>query len=321
MGKLIVAAVILVVCMVVWRILGTFTTRARPDDARILRFARTALLHVGWAIPLLIIAFSSWVIVSTGHVGVVLLFDKVQPRPLYEGFNVIAPWYDVVQLSTQVKKKVGKFDAASKDLQTVHVEMAINARLLPDHAPKMYQTVGRDYENVIIAPAEQEVLKAHTALYNASDILHQRPKLKSEVQGDLAAWLLKYGIELREASLSNIAFDPAYARAIEAKQVQEQAAEQKRYEVIGATREAEKVAATAKGAADAVREGAKGKADALKIEGQAQAEYNARVSASLTPVLIQQQWIEAWRGGAHVPQVMGGGQGFLLQMPIPELKK
>ena len=103
--------------------------------------------------------------------------------------------------------------------------------------------------------------------------------------------------------------------------MQEQAAEQKRYEVIGATREAEKVAATAKGAADAVREGAKGKADALKIEGQAQAEYNARVSASLTPVLIQQQWIEAWKGGAHVPQVMGGGQGFLLQMPVPELKK
>lgn len=321
MGKLVFSATIMILCVVVWSVLGRVQSRVRPDDARNLGYVRSAVFHLGWVTPLLIIVFSSWVVVRTGHVGVVLLFDKVQPRPLYEGFNVIAPWYDVVQLSTQVKKKVGRFDAASKDLQTVHVEMAINARLIPDQAPRMYQTVGSDYENVIISPAEQEVLKAHTALYNASDILHQRPKLKSEVQADLAAWLLKYGIELREASLSNIAFDPAYAKAIEAKQVQEQAAEQKRYEVIGSTREAEKVRESAKGTADKAREEAKGDADALRLRGAAQAEYNAKVSASLTPALIQQQWIEAWKGGgAQVPHVNGGGS-FLLQMPIPELKK
>ena len=36
---------------------------------------------------------------------------------------------------------------------------------------------------------------------------------------------------------------------------------------------------------------AKGVADALRIKGEAEANYNGRVSSSLTPVLIQQQYL------------------------------
>jgi regulator of protease activity HflC (stomatin/prohibitin superfamily) len=314
MGKLVLAAAILVASVVAWKTLRGFTDRA---GARPFSSYGVAALAGGVITSSLIILFSSLIVVPAGHVGVVSLFGKVQPRPLYEGLHIIAPWYDVEEMSTQVKKKAGKFDAASKDLQTVHVEMAINYRLNPERAPEVYRSVGKGFADVIITPAEQEVLKAHTALYNASDILHQRPKLKSEVQSDLAAWLLRYGIELREASLANITFDPTYARAIESKQVEEQNAEKKRYEVIQAVRNAEVAAANAKGKADSAREEAKGEADALRFKGQAQAEYNQKVSASLTPTLITQQWIEAWRAGAAVPQFIGGGAGqnFLLQMP------
>jgi prohibitin 2 len=321
MGKLIFAGLLVIVGLAVWRASRAVAAGALADRrgagivAPVGRWVGGALVLIG----LLIVVFSTVVVVTAGHVGVVRAFGKVEPRPIYEGLNLVAPWKDVEQMSVQVQKKAGKFDAASKDLQAVHVDMVINYRLLPDKAPEVYRTVGVKYDETIIGPAEQETLKAHTALYNASDILHQRPKLKSEIQADLGTWLMRYGIQLAETSISNISFDASYAKAIEAKQIQEQLAEQRKYEVIQAQRGAEMAAATAKGVADAAREAAKGEADALKFKGEAQAEYNRRVSASLTSQLVAQQWIEAWKsGGARVPQLTGSGQNFMMQIPLAD---
>src|SRR5205809_204333 len=136
-------------------------------------------------------------------------------------------------------------------------------------------------------------------------MLLKRPVIRSDVQKDLTAWLAKYGIELKEAALANIRFDANYEKAIEAKQIEEQKAEQKRYELIQAQRQAEIVAAQAKGKGDAALAEAKGVADALRIKGEAEATYNARVSSSLTPVLIQQQYLAKWDG--RLPQYTLGG--------------
>jgi regulator of protease activity HflC (stomatin/prohibitin superfamily) len=128
-------------------------------------------------------------------------------------------------------------------------------------------------------------------------------------------WLAKYGIELKEAALANIRFDPAYEKAIEDKQIEEQRAEQKLYELVQARRQAEIVAATAKGKGDAARAQADGEADALRTKGQAEATYNANVAASLTPTLIQQQYLVRWNG--QLPQyILGeGNNGVFLRLP------
>ena len=197
--------------------------------------------------------------------------------------------------------------------------MVLNYRLHPDQAPEVYQSIGLEYSSVIIDPAAQEVLKANTALHNAAEILQRRPAIKADIQRDLTVWLAKYGIELKEAALANIRFDPNYEKAIEAKQIEEQKAEQKRYELIQAQRQAEIVAAAAKGQGDAAREEAKGEADATRIRGDAEATYNQKVSASLTPTLIQQRYLEKWDG--KLPQFsMASGSnapGLMLNMPMP----
>ena len=245
------------------------------------------------------------------------LFGQVEPVPLREGLNLVwNPLYDIVIMDGRVEKHTAKYDAASNDLQAVHVEMVLNYRLMPDRAPDVYRSIGLGYEAVIIDPAAQEVLKANTATHNAAEILLKRPAIKADIQRDLTAWLAKYGIELKEAALANIRFDANYEKAIEAKQIEEQKAEQKRYELIQAQRQAEIVAAQAKGKGDAAREEAKGVADALRIKGEAEAAYNARVAASLTPVLIQQQYLARWDG--RLPQYSLGGSAVpLLQLPAP----
>ena len=279
------------------------------------------VLTVAIGVPALILLFSIFRIIPAGHVGVKVLFGHVDSVPLREGLNVVwNPLYDIVIMDTRVQKHTARYDAASKDLQAVHVDMVLNYRLISERAPDVYKSIGLAYGSVIVDPAAQEVLKAQTATHNAAEILVRRQAIKSDVQSEITQWLAKYGVELKEASLANIRFDPAYEKAIEAKQIEEQKAEQKRYELIQAQREAEIAAATAKGKGDAAREEARGVAEALRLKGDAEATYNARVAASLTPVLIQQQYLARWDG--RLPQyTLGGGAVPFVQIPTPESRR
>lgn len=260
------------------------------------------------------VVFAMIVTVPAGHVGVPLLFGKVQPIALQEGFNIINPLYSVVKMDCRVQKHEGKYDAASQDMQNVHVIMALNFKLIPEKAPEVYQKIGLGYGNIIIDPAAQEVLKAVTALHNAGEILITRPQIKADVQARLTDWLSKYFVDLREVSLVNIGFDPDYERAILAKQVEEQNAEKKKYMLVQAQKDAEIAAAKAKGLGDAAKAQALGEAEALKIKGAAEANYNKVVSASLSPILIQQQYFNKWNGA--LPTFYFGDKATpLIQIP------
>src|SRR4051812_16347177 len=80
-----------------------FTTRKDPRlsgvAAHTLRPASSALLVVA---PLAIAA-ACVVIVPAGHVGVQVLFGRVQPTALTEGMQVINPFVDVEEMSTRTE--------------------------------------------------------------------------------------------------------------------------------------------------------------------------------------------------------------------------
>jgi len=50
---------------------------------------------------------------------------------------------------------------------------------------------------------------------------------------------------------------------------------------------------------------AKGEAEAMKVKADAEAYYNRTISASLSPLIVQEDWIEKWDG--KVPQIVGPG--------------
>lgn len=312
MSKLVFAGLVFVLGLALY---GALRRQGDPFRTGPLAIVPRVVLTLAIAIPALVFAFSILRIIPAGHVGVKVLFGQVDAVPLREGLNVVwNPLYDIVTMDTRVQKHTARYDAASKDLQAVHVEMVLNYRLAPDRAPDVYRTIGLGYSGVIIDPAAQEVLKGQTATHNAAEILLKRPVIKADIQKDLTVWLAKYGVELKEAALANIRFDPNYEKAIEAKQIEEQKAEQKRYELIQAQRQAEIVAAQAKGKGDAALAEARGVADALRVKGEAEAAYNTKVAASLTPVLIQQQYLTRWDG--RLPQYnLGSGVMPFLQIP------
>ena len=56
---------------------------------------------------------------------------------------------------------------------------------------------------------------------------------------------------------------------------------------------------------------AKGAAEATKIKADAEAYYNRTIAASLSPMIVQEDWIEKWNG--ELPTVMGN-QSMMFDM-------
>lgn len=318
MGKLIFAVILIVGGLGLGRALNVMAPQVRDAARGGLPLAAIArgVQVAGVVLGLLVIVFSSFVVVDSGSVGVVTVFGHVEKDPLFNGLHFVLPYKDVIQMDTRVQKHEAKYAAASMDIQAVHAVMALNFRLIGDRAPEVYRTVGLRYEQSIIDPAAAEVLKANTAVHAANDILQQRPKIKGDVQEGLTKWLIKYGIQVTEVSLKDIRFDKDFEHAVERKQIAQQVAEQKRYEVDQAKREAESKVAKERGEGAALQARAEGEAAAMRMRAAAEAEYNTKVTQSLTPVMIQQQYLAKWDG--KLPQfVTGTGSNLLMQIPAP----
>jgi prohibitin 1 len=238
----------------------------------------------GFIVLLGLIAFRPFSIINAGQRGVVMKFGQVQDTVLEEGFHFIIPVVTSVKtLNVRVQKNGFQTDAASKDLQKVTTELAINWHIDPSKVNKIYQSVGDEESivNGIITPAVSEVLKAATAKKTAEEIITKRTALKEEIDKSLEARLATYGILVDDVSLVDFSFSPEFSKAIEAKQIAEQEARQASFIAQKASQEAQ---------ADINR--AKGQAEAQRLQRQ-----------TLTPELLQKQAIEKWDG--RFPMVMG----------------
>ena len=156
MSKLIFAVLLIVGGLGVGKVLMSMAASAAGDAGRrplpLLSIGRVVQV-AGVALGLLVILLSSFVVVDSGHVGVVTVFGNVEKDPLYNGLHLVMPYKDVIQMDTRVQKHEARYDAASVDIQAVHAVMALNYRLIDDRAPEVYRTVGLRYEQSIIDPA------------------------------------------------------------------------------------------------------------------------------------------------------------------------
>lgn len=268
---------------------------------------------------------SSFVTVPAGCRGVQVRFGKVQEDSLTEGFHVINPLNDVEILSVRVGKDEEKYAAETSDTQSVDIKVILNWRPKAENIATLYRDYGVNYQATLIPPAIRESIKAEIAKYKVTDLIAERPQIHHNVQQALNIWLQKYNIEVLEVGIADIDFSDKYDAAIETKQVQEQAALQKKYELDRTVIEAQMAAAKAKGDADsriaeakgtaeAVTLAAKAEAEALQIRGEAQATYNRKVAESLSPLLIQTEYLKKWDG--QLPRyTLGNGSSTMLMLP------
>jgi prohibitin 2 len=81
---------------------------------------------------------------------------------------------NIVQMEVRTQKITEDTVSASRDLQDVRTQVALNYRLDPDNAQLVYRQLGLDYANRVIVPAIQESVKQVTARFNAEELITKR---------------------------------------------------------------------------------------------------------------------------------------------------
>jgi len=279
-----------------------------------------------WLIVAAVLGIAGCGTVDEGERAVFKVWGKMDQtcyKPGFYMYNPLSTNMDDVDVQVQ-KLEAKKLGAATADTQEIHADIVVNYHPDSDRCHLLIGNIGHGYADKVIQPAVLDALKAGTAHFTLATIIKDREKLREMVKTDLKARLEMSYVTVTDVNLTNFEVSREFTQAVERKQVAEQ-------NVITATRNAEMAQAEAKGKADAAREAAKGEADAarfgaqgfadrLRIEAEAQSNYNRKVSESLTPILVQNRAVDAWReGGSHVPQIVGAG-GLMLQVPMPTLQ-
>ena len=257
---------------------------------------KPGLIKVVAVVIVVFLIFSgSLVIIGPGQRGVVINFGAVSPTVWDEGLHFKIPVYQRVEkMDVRVQKEQTEATAASKDLQNTHSTIAVNFNIIPDKAGWVFQNIGRGYNERVIDPVTQEVVKAVTARYTAVELITNREKIRTEIKDLLKARLLDYHISVVDVSIVNFKFSAQFTQAIENKQTAEQMA-------LKASRDLDRIKIEAQQKIAA----AQAEAESLRLQRQ-----------NITSDLVELRRIEAmqeairkWNG--VLPQVTGGAMPFI----------
>jgi regulator of protease activity HflC (stomatin/prohibitin superfamily) len=142
----------------------------------------------------------------------------------------------------------------------------------------------------------------------------KRSELEQAIRTEIETKLKANNIIMSDFLMRNIRFSDEYAAAVEQKQVAEQQAQQAKFVVESKKQEAEQARQTAQGQADAAVIAAKGAAEARLINAQAEAQANQLLSQSLTPTLLEYQYILKLSPNVQTIFLPSGNQ-FILPLP------
>lgn len=267
----------------------------RSDSLKIFRLWVTGILI---SLIVIICLFNMpFVIIGAGERGVV--FNQttgIEDRVLGEGIHFRMPFIQKVKvISIRVQKNDINATAASKDLQTVTADVAVNWHINPEQVHRVYQNIGNDDVVVakIITPHVNEVVKAATALKTAEETLTKRGELKDAIDLALTERLAQYNLIVDDVSLVNISFSDEFDKAIERKAQAEQDALAEKNKLEQVKYQAQQKIETAKAEAESIRI----RAEALKQNQE----------------LVQLNAVEKWNG--VLPTYVGSGSIPFIQLP------
>ncbi|RDU74487.1 hypothetical protein CQA57_00085 [Helicobacter anseris] len=274
-----------------------------------------ALLIFSIVVVLGLFVLKPFVVINSGEVGIKVTAGEYDKIPLQPGIRFFIPIIQkIIVVDTKVRainfsgtedmgvlgKNQGIFrnDAISvMDSRglTVSIELTVQYRLNPQTASLTLATYGPSWEQIIINPIVRDVVRNVIGRYPAEDLPTKRNEIAKLIDEGIRSDIAKRDnqpVELSSVQLREIVLPMKIKEQIEKVQIARQEAERVRYEVDRSKQEAEKVAALAKGEADANRIKAQGSADAIIIEAKAKASANKSIAESLNDKLLRLREIE-----------------------------
>ncbi|MGA9172258.1 MAG: prohibitin family protein [Nitrososphaeraceae archaeon] len=257
-------------------------------------------------IVIILIMSESVVIVQAGHRGVVLYVGAVENRVLGEGVHFIVPFAEqVIQLEVRTLKFQADASAASNDLQEVATVIALNYHIDPNKANIVYQQLGADYADRIIAPTIQESVKASVAKFNAEQLITQRAIAKGVISQAISNTLSARDITVETIFITDFQFSQAFASQVESKVVafQKFLTEQNNLKAVQVVANQTVVQAQAQARANVARAG-----------GESQAIRVITEQLRQSPQYLQWQAINRWNG--QMPFALGSSGFPFFQAPV-----
>jgi prohibitin 2 len=258
-------------------------------------------------IIIVIIISESVVIVQAGHRGVVLYLGAVENKVLGEGLHFIIPFAEqVIQLEVRTLKFQADASAASNDLQEVATVIALNYHIDPSKSNIIYQQLGADYSDRIIAPTIQESVKASVAKFNAEELITKRETAKAVIAQAIRNTLSARNVLVETVFITDFKFSEAFAGQIEQKVVafQKYLTEQNNLRAVQVVANQTVVQAQAQARSNVAR--AEGESQAIKVITE---------QLRQSPQYLQWQSINRWNG--QMPYSLGSGGAFpFFQLPV-----
>ena len=258
---------------------------------------------------IIVVLFESVVVVQAGHRGVVLYVGAVEPRVLGEGLHFITPFAEqVIQMEVRTLKFQANATAASNDLQEVQTTIALNYHLSPGQTNIIYQQLGADYADRIIAPTIQESVKASVAKFNAEELITKRALAKALIAQTIGNTLSTRDIVVETVFITDFKFSPAFANQIEAKVVAFQKYLTEQNNLLAVKVIANQTVVQAQAAA---------RANVAKATGESQAIQIITSQLRQSPQYLQWLSINRWNG--QMPFALGGGSNGGAAVPFFQL--
>lgn len=205
--------------------------------------------------------------------------------------------------------------ARTKDGQQIFIDASVIYAADPTQLISLHINWQNRYEENVVRPVARAAIRNAVSQFGVEELVStKRAELEQAIREEIKTKLQDNNIIMSDFLLRNIRFSDEYAAAVEQKQVAEQQAQQAKFVVESKKQEAEQARQTAQGQADAAVIASKGAAEARLIQAEAEAKANQLLAQSLTPELVQYQYILKLAPGVQTIFIPSGNQ-FILPLP------